>query len=94
VSASLAAAVATRAANGARSVVLTVHAGEPLTATAKVRRGAKVIGRATGRLTGGTHRLRVALAGGVAGGTATLELTLADAAGNVKTVTRKVHVPV
>jgi protocatechuate 3,4-dioxygenase beta subunit len=93
VSASLAAAAATRAANGARSVVLTVHAGEPLTATAKVRRGTKVLGKATGRLTGGTHRLKVALGGGAAGGAATLELTLADAAGNVKTVTRTVHVP-
>jgi hypothetical protein len=39
VSASLAAATATRAANGARAVVLTVHAGETLAATAKVRRG-------------------------------------------------------
>jgi protocatechuate 3,4-dioxygenase beta subunit len=92
VSATLAAAVATRA-NGARSVVLTVHAGETLTATAKVRRGTKVLGKATGRLTGGTHRLKVALAKGVAAGAATLELTLADAAGNVKTLTKTVHVP-
>jgi len=93
VSASLAAAVATRAANGARSVVLTVHAGEPLTATAKVRRGAKVLGSATGHLTGGTHRLKVGLARGVAAGAATLELTLADAAGNVRTLTKTVRVP-
>jgi protocatechuate 3,4-dioxygenase beta subunit len=93
VSASLAAAVATGAANGIRSVWLTVHAGEPLTATAKVRRGTKVLGSATGHLSGGTHRLRVALARGVAAGAATLELTLADAAGNVKTLTKTVRVP-
>ena len=93
VSASLAAAVATRAANGARSVLLTVHAGERLTATAKVRRGTKVLGRATGRLTGGTHSLKVTLGGGVLGGAATVELTLADDAGNVKTVTKTVRVP-
>jgi hypothetical protein len=52
-----------------------------------------VLGKATGRLTGGTHRLKVALAKGVAAGAATLELTLADAAGNVKTLTKTVHVP-
>jgi hypothetical protein len=93
VSASLAAATATRAANGARAVVLTVHAGETLAATAKVRRGTKILGKATGRLTGGTYRLRVGLAKGVTAGAATLELTLADAAGNVKTLTKTVHVP-
>ena len=93
VSASLAAATATRAANGARAVVLAVHAGETLAATAKVRRGTKILGKATGRLTGGTHRLRVGLAQGATAGAATLELTLADAAGNVKTLTKTVHVP-
>ena len=93
VSASLAAAAVTQAANGARSVVLTVHAGETLTATAKVRRGAKVLGRAAGRLTGGTHRLKVVLAKDATAGAATLELTLADAAGNVRTLTKTVHVP-
>jgi len=93
VSASLAAATATRAANGTRAVVLAVHAGETLAATAKVRRGTKILGKATGRLTGGTHRLRVGLAQGATAGAATLELTLADAAGNVKTLTKTVHVP-
>jgi autotransporter translocation and assembly factor TamB len=70
-----------------------VHAGERLAATAKVRRGTKILGKATGRLTGGTHRLRVGLAKGVPAGVATLDLTLADAAGNVKTLTKTVHVP-
>ena len=58
-----------------------------------MRRGTKVLGRATGRLTGGTHRLKVTLGGGVLGGAATVELTLADDAGNVKTVTKTVRVP-
>src|SRR3954469_1888895 len=93
VSASLAAATATGAANGARAVVLAVHAGETLAATAKVRRGTKILGKATGRLTGGTHRLRGGLGQGATAGAATLELTLADAAGNVKTLTKTVQVP-
>ena len=93
VSASLASAKVTKAANGARSVVLSVHAGETLTATAKVKRGTKVLGKATGRLTAGMHTLRVGLGNGVAAGTAKLQLALADAAGNSKTLTRTVHVP-
>ena len=93
VSATLASARATRAANGSRSVVLSVRAGEALTATAKLVRGTKVLGKATGRLTGGTHTVKVGLGSGVAAGAATLQLTLADTAGNVKTLTRTVHVP-
>jgi hypothetical protein len=93
VSASLASANVTKAANGTRSVILSVHAGETLTATATVKRGATVLGKATGRLTGGAHTLRVGLGREAAAGAATLRLTLADAAGNVKTLTRTVHVP-
>jgi hypothetical protein len=93
VSATLASAKVTKAANGARSAVLSVRAGEALTATAKVLRGTKVLGKATGRLTAGTHTLKVGLGHGVAAGTAKLQLTLADAGGNTKTLTRTVHVP-
>ena len=79
--------------NGSRSVVLSVRAGEPLTATAKLVRGTKVLGKATGRLTAGTHTLKVGLGRGVAAGAAKLQLTLADDAGNTKTLSRTVHVP-
>ena len=91
--ATLASAKAARAANGSRSVVLSVRAGEPLTATAKLVRGTKVLGKATGRLTAGTHTLKVGLGRGVAAGAAKLQLTLADDAGNTKTLSRTVHVP-
>ena len=93
VSATLVSAKAARAANGSRSVVLSVRAGEPLTATAKLVRGTKVLGKATGRLTAGTHTLKVGLGRGVAAGAAKLQLTLADDAGNTKTLNRTVHVP-
>ena len=93
VSAALASARATKAANGARSVVLSVRADEALTATAKVVRGTKVLGKATGRLTAGTHTLKVGLGHGVAAGTAKIRLKLADAAGNVKTFSKTVHLP-
>jgi protocatechuate 3,4-dioxygenase beta subunit len=93
VSATLASARATKAANGTRSVVLLVHTGETLAATAKVVRGTKVLGKATGRLTAGTHTLKVGLGNGLAAGTAKLQLVLTDAAGNTKTLTRTVHVP-
>ena len=93
VSATLASARATKAANSARSVVLSVRADETLTTTATVVRGTKVLGKATGRLTAGTHTLKVGLGRGVAAGTAKLQLVLADAAGNTKTLTRTVHVP-
>ena len=93
VSAMLASARATRAANGSRSVVLSVRAGEALTATAKLVRGTKVLGKATGRLTAGTHTLKVGLGRDVGAGAAKLQLTLADDAGNTKTLSRTVHVP-
>ncbi len=93
VSATLASAKAARAANGSRSVVLSVHAGEPLTATAKLVRGTKVLGKATGRLTAGTHRLEVGLGRGMAAGAAKLQLRLADDVGNTKTLSRTVRVP-
>lgn len=93
VSAALASVRAAKAANGTRSVVLSVRADEALTATAKILRGTKVLGKATGRLTAGTHTLKVGLGHGIAAGTAKLQLTLADAAGNVKTFSKTVHLP-
>jgi protocatechuate 3,4-dioxygenase beta subunit len=92
VSATLASARAVNAA-GVRSVVLSVKAGETLTASAKVVRGTTVLGSAKGQLPTGAHSLKVGLGKTVAAGTAKLQLRLADAAGNVKTLTRTVHVP-
>jgi len=92
VSATLASARAVNSA-GVRSVVLSVKAGETLTASAKVMRGTTVLGSAKGQLTPGTHSLQIALGKTVAAGTAKLQLRLTDAAGNVKTLTRRVHVP-
>ncbi len=82
-----------KSAHGVRTLVLSVHAGEKLTAHASLVRDGKTLGRATGRLAGGTHTLRVALPTTVTAGAATAKLTLADAAGNTKSLTKKVAVP-
>jgi protocatechuate 3,4-dioxygenase beta subunit len=93
VSATLRSATFASTAGGGRRLVLAVRAGETLTATAKLVRGATVIGKATGHLTAGSHTLRVAVPATVVAGAATLRLTLADAAGNTRVFTRHVHVP-
>jgi protocatechuate 3,4-dioxygenase beta subunit len=92
VAATLASAKAVRTSAG-RAVVLSVRSTESLTAHAKIVRGAMVLGRATGKLTDGTHALRVAVRPGAAAGAASLQLTLADAAGNTRTLTRAVTIP-
>jgi protocatechuate 3,4-dioxygenase beta subunit len=92
VAATLASAKAVRTSAG-RAVVLSVRSTESLTAHAKIVRGTKVLGQATGKLTDGTHALRVAVRSGTAAGAASLRLTLADAAGNTRTLTRAVTIP-
>ncbi len=64
------------------AVVLAVHAGETLSATAAVARKGRTLGTATGKLTPGWHSLRVALPADTAAGAATAKVTLVDAAGN------------
>ena len=81
------------AKSGARSVAFSVRTGSTVTASAKLVRGAKVLGRATGRLTAGKHSLSVAVPASVASGAATLRLTLTDASGKVKAFNQAVHVP-
>jgi hypothetical protein len=93
VSASLVSAKVVEAKNGNRSAVFSVKAGETLTATARLLRGTKTLGRATGQLTAGTHQLQVGIGPGVASGVATLQVSLADAAGNQKVLRRALHVP-
>jgi protocatechuate 3,4-dioxygenase beta subunit len=72
-----------------RSVVLSVQAGETLTAGAKLLHGTTVVGQATGKLTAGTHALRVTAR---SAGTAKLVLTLADLAGNTRVLRRTVTI--
>jgi protocatechuate 3,4-dioxygenase beta subunit len=93
VSASLVSARVVRATNGNRSAVFSLRAGEQLTASAKLLRGATTLGRATGQLTAGVHQLRVGIGAGVASGAATLQVVLTDAAGNQKVLRRSLHVP-
>ena len=93
VSASLGSVKVTKSAKGARTLVLSVHAGEKLTAHASLVRDGKSLGKATGQLAGGLQTLRVAIPTAVAAGAATAKLTLADSAGNTKSLSKKVAVP-
>jgi protocatechuate 3,4-dioxygenase beta subunit len=93
VSASLRSAKVVRNANGTRTLVLSVTAGEALTARARLVRGGAALARASGRLASGTHALRAALGADAAAGAATAELTLSDAAGNRRVLRRSVVVP-
>ena len=93
VAATLRSATFAHAANGTRALVLALHTGEALTARAKLLRGGKVLGHATGQLAAGSHSLRVAVPAAVTAGAATVQLTLADSAGNTRTLKKSVHVP-
>jgi protocatechuate 3,4-dioxygenase beta subunit len=93
VAASLKSAGVITAANGNRTAVLDVHAGEIVTARAKVTRDGAVLGAATGQLTPGWHALRLALPTAVAAGAATATVLLADAAGNTRTLQATVQIP-
>jgi protocatechuate 3,4-dioxygenase beta subunit len=94
VSASLRSATVVETANGNRTLVLSVHAGETLTVHASLVRSGKTLGRGTGKLTPGWHSLRVSLPAGVASGAATARLTLVDAAGNSRRLSEAVHIGV
>jgi protocatechuate 3,4-dioxygenase beta subunit len=92
VDASLRSANVVSAANGTRALVLSVRAGEAVTAKARLLRGSRVLGSAQGKLAAGTHSLRVAVASGAAAGSATAEVTLVDAAGNRRVAKRTVTI--
>ena len=92
VSASLLSATVTKAGNGNRFVVLKVRASEQVTATAQASHGGKLLGKATGRLTAGTHTLKVAIGRVSSSETATVKVMLADQAGNTKTASRAVRI--
>ena len=93
VAASLRSATVVKAANGNRTVVLTVHAGETLTAHASLVRKGVTLGRASGKLTPGWHSLHLAIPAGVSAGAATVRLSLVDAAGNSRRLSEAVDVP-
>jgi protocatechuate 3,4-dioxygenase beta subunit len=93
VSASLKSASVVTAANGSRTVLVNVHAGESLTAHASVVREGHVLGTATGHLTPGWHSLRVAVPAGVEAGAATAKVVLSDAAGNTRTLAAGLRIP-
>jgi protocatechuate 3,4-dioxygenase beta subunit len=94
VSGSLKSAAVVKAANGNRSVLIELHAGETLTARATVTRRGRVLGGAAGRLTPGWHPLRVALPAGAGPGSATAKVVLVDESGNTRTLTAVVRIPV
>jgi protocatechuate 3,4-dioxygenase beta subunit len=93
VAASLRSATVVEAANGNRTLILALHAGEALTAHASLVRRGSTFGKATGRVTPGWHSLRVAVPAGVSGGAATARLSLVDAAGNTRRLSEAVNVP-
>jgi protocatechuate 3,4-dioxygenase beta subunit len=90
--ASIVSARVTKAANGNRTVVVSVKTGGAATAHASLSRDGKTLSKATGQLTAGTHSLRMAVGKGIAAGAATVKLTFADSSETL-TRTRKVNVP-
>ena len=76
-----------------RKVDVKVDAGETLTATVKLIRGTAVLGSATGHLTAGAHTVRIAVQPSAPVGAAIVELTVADAAGNKRVLTRRLQLP-
>lgn len=93
-SASLRSAAVVKAANGQRTLVLSLHAGEAVSARATLLRGATTLAQGRGQLPAGTHSLRVSLPATVLRGAATANLVLADRAGRSRTLTTPVTVPV
>jgi protocatechuate 3,4-dioxygenase beta subunit len=93
VDARLRSAKVVRGSNGSRTVVLVLHAGEAVTVRAKLLRGSKVLAHAVGQLTTGSHSLRMAVTAGASAGSATVQLTLADRAGDTRTVRTIVNEP-
>jgi hypothetical protein len=93
VAASLTATRFGRTARGLRRLALTVDVDEAVSADAKLVRGGRTIARRQVALKAGTRKPALVLAKGVAAGSASLVLTLKDAAGNRKVVRRTVNVP-
>jgi protocatechuate 3,4-dioxygenase beta subunit len=93
VAASLVATRFGRTARGLRRLTLTLDVDEAVSADARLVRGGRTIARRHVALKAGTRKPALVLAEGVAAGSATLVLTLKDAAGNAKVVRRTLRVP-
>lgn len=83
-----------RTATGRRQLRIKVRTAETTKVVARVLRGSKTLKRtAATSVPKGTHGYTLSLPKATAAGRATLEITVEDAAGNTKTLTRIVHVP-
>jgi hypothetical protein len=81
-----------RTALGTRQVKLTIKAQEAVTVTAKLTRAGKTVASRRTTLAKGTRALKVTVPDKAKAGAAKLKLTLADAAGNITSYTRTVHI--
>ena len=84
-----------RTASGRRILRLRLDVNEPVSADARILRGGRRLARKrpSSRLAAGNRLLKVPVSNRVVGGRARLKLTLTDAAGNVKTIRRKLRIP-
>ena len=93
-SASLTGAAFDRTASGRRRLTATLAVGETVSADVRlVRNGATLARRRLATLKAGTRRPTLVLARQVAAGSAQLQVTLKDVAGNTKVARRTVQVP-
>ena len=83
-----------RTANGQRRLTLTLDVDETISADVRLlRNNATVARRQIAQLEAGTRQPTLLLAGKLAGGSARLQVTLKDAAGNTTVARRSVQVP-
>jgi protocatechuate 3,4-dioxygenase beta subunit len=83
-----------RLSSGARQLRLRLKTKEALKLRARVTRSGKTIAhKDVASLAAGTHTVKIAIGRNVKAGGATLRLRLTDAAGNVKSYQRHVHIP-
>ena len=94
VSGALAGTAFDRIASGQRRLTVTLGLDEKVAADMRVVRGGKTLARRQiAALNAGTRKASVVLSNKVAAGSAQVQLTLKDAAGNTKVVRKAVHVP-
>lgn len=94
VSAGLVAVKTVSRRDGRRAVVATVRTREKARVDARLLRGGKLLARKrTGMLGSGRHAANLRVGRGVAAGSAVLRVIVTDAAGNRKTLQRRVSVP-
>ncbi|MBN8870494.1 MAG: intradiol ring-cleavage dioxygenase [Solirubrobacterales bacterium] len=94
VAASLASVKTVSRRNGRRAVLATIRNREKAKIDARLLRGGKLLARKrTGMLKAGRHVANLRVGRNVAAGRAVLRVIVTDAAGNKKTIQRRVHVP-